>query len=148
MSGSRSLVLGFDDSAGSRAALQAALDLARELGDVLVIVFGYEPPTRVGDEYNAAVSAAREQGERVTRHALSRAEAEGVPAEIALVPLRPLDALLEQALTRDARMIVVGSSGEHPFKGAIVGSTPHRLLHLADRPVLAVPAAAPVSESG
>jgi nucleotide-binding universal stress UspA family protein len=37
-------------------------------------------------------------------------------------------------------MIVVGSYGERPLKGAILGSTPYKLLYLADRPVLVVPA--------
>ena len=52
-----------------------------------------------------------------------------------------MDALLELAAERDARMIVVGSYGDSPLKGAILGAVPHKLLHLADRPVLAVPAA-------
>jgi nucleotide-binding universal stress UspA family protein len=49
-------------------------------------------------------------------------------------------ALVELADRHDARMIVVGSYGERPIKGAILGSTPHKLLHLAGRPVLVVPA--------
>ena len=49
------------------------------------------------------------------------------------------EALLEVAEERDARMIVVGSYGEAPLKGAILGSTPNKLLHIADRPVLVVP---------
>jgi nucleotide-binding universal stress UspA family protein len=40
------------------------------------------------------------------------------------------------ARERDARMIVVGSSGEPPLKSVIIGSTPHKLLHVAERPVL------------
>ena len=38
----------------------------------------------------------------------------------------------------DARFIVVGSYGERPLKGAIVGSTPYKLIHLAERPVIVV----------
>lgn len=136
----RVLIVGFDDSEGARAALRAAIELARDLGDRLVIAFGYEPPGRMGEELGAARDAVRELGERVTRHALARAEAEGVEAELAVVDRRPVDALLELAAAHDARMIVIGSYGDHPLKGAIIGSTPHKLLHLADRPVLAVPA--------
>jgi nucleotide-binding universal stress UspA family protein len=105
-----------------------------------VIAFGYEPPGRLGEEAGAARDAVREMGERVTAHALSRCTAAGVEAELALVRERPVDALLRLAAERDARMIVVGSYGEHPIKGAIIGATPNKLLHLADRPVLAVPA--------
>jgi nucleotide-binding universal stress UspA family protein len=47
---------------------------------------------------------------------------------------------VDLAERHDARMIVVGSYGERPIRGAILGSTPDKLLHLAGRPVLAVPA--------
>jgi nucleotide-binding universal stress UspA family protein len=56
-----------------------------------------------------------------------------------VVPRRPADALLEVAERREATLIVVGSYGESPIKGALLGSTPHRLLHLSTRPVLVVP---------
>ena len=51
----------------------------------------------------------------------------------------PPSALAGLGEQHDARMIVVGSYGESPIKGAILGSTPHKLLHLSDRPVLVVP---------
>ena len=49
------------------------------------------------------------------------------------------EALVEVADERDARMIVVGSYGEPPLKGMILGSTPNKLLHISGRPVLVVP---------
>ncbi len=137
----RDLIVGYDDSAGARAALDVAIELARELGDRLVIAFGYEPPGGMGEEVATARQAVRDLGQRYADHALARAALAGVPAELALVDARPVEALLELGTTRDARMIVVGSYGESPIKGAILGSTPNKLLHLADRPVLAVPAA-------
>ncbi len=136
----RDLIVGYDDSPGARAALDAAIELAGDLGDRLVIAFGYEPPGDIGEELTAARAAVRELGERVAHHALVRATAAGVEAELAVVDARPVDALLELAEARDARMIIVGSYGESPIKGAILGAVPHKLLHLADRPVLAVPA--------
>jgi len=39
-----------------------------------------------------------------------------------------------------ATMIVVGTYSEGPLAAALVGSTPHKLLHLSQRPVLVVPA--------
>ena len=35
-------------------------------------------------------------------------------------------------------MIVVGSHGERPIAGALLGSVPHKLLHLSETPVLVV----------
>jgi nucleotide-binding universal stress UspA family protein len=37
--------------------------------------------------------------------------------------------------------IVLGTWGEGPLRGAILGSTPHKFLHISDRPVVVVPAA-------
>jgi nucleotide-binding universal stress UspA family protein len=71
---------------------------------------------------------------------MARVADAGVEVELALVDARPVEALLALADERDARMIVTGTYGESPIKGAILGSTPHKLLHLADCPVLAVPA--------
>ncbi len=59
-------------------------------------------------------------------------------AEVELVPERPAAALVDVADRRDARFIVVGSWGESALRGAILGSTPHKLLHLSHRPVLVV----------
>ena len=64
----------------------------------------------------------------------------GAECTVELIPLRPDHALLRAADEHDARMIVVGSYGEPPLRGVILGSTPHKLLHTADRPVLVVPA--------
>jgi nucleotide-binding universal stress UspA family protein len=136
------LVLGFDDSAGSRAALHAAIDVAKAMGDRIVVTFGYRAPGPA-DEQNAADAAVREVGERVTRHALAAIEGEGVDHELALLPMSGVDALIQAADEHNARAIVVGTYGESPLKGAILGSTPHKLLHLSKRPVLVVPAQPP-----
>jgi nucleotide-binding universal stress UspA family protein len=50
---------------------------------------------------------------------------------------------VELAAELDARVIVVGTRGESPLRGALLGSTPHKLLQLADRPVLVVPTSEP-----
>ncbi len=57
-----------------------------------------------------------------------------------MVAKKPSEALVEIADELDARAIVVGSYGDPPLKGMILGSTPNKLLHIADRPVLVVPA--------
>ncbi len=52
---------------------------------------------------------------------------------------KPAQALIEAATRHSARRIVVGSWSESPLRGALLGSTPHKLLHLARTPVLCVP---------
>lgn len=134
------IVVGYDGSACGEAALGAALDLAGSLGDKVVVVFGYAPPGIWGGEIAEHEEAIEEFGEEVTSKAKAQAAERGVEVEVALVPKRAAEALIETADERDARMIVVGSFGEAPLKGVILGSTPNKLLHLADRPVLVVPA--------
>jgi nucleotide-binding universal stress UspA family protein len=137
---SRSIVVGYDASPGAHAALDHALGLAAAFGDRLIIGFGVAPPVRLGEESRAHRDALREEAERLTVDALERAQGTDVEVEVALVEDRPSSALVALADNNDARMIVVGSYGERPLKGAILGSTPHKLLHMAERPVLVVPA--------
>jgi nucleotide-binding universal stress UspA family protein len=134
------LVLGFDGSPGAEAALEAALDLAEALGCELVLVFGTHPPGNVGEEAREHRHAIEELARKALGPALERAKTAGVLVHSELRPERPVDALLDVAERLDARMIICGSYGETPLRGAILGSTPHKLLHLADRPVLVVPA--------
>lgn len=135
----RALIVGYDGSDCARAAFDAAIDLALSTGDRIVVAFGYEPPTGYGEGIAAHREVVRRHGERVTAEAMDRAAGVGVEAELALVPARPPEALEGLAEQHDARAIVVGSFGESPLRSALLGSTPHRLLHGAKRPVLVVP---------
>jgi nucleotide-binding universal stress UspA family protein len=136
------IVLGYDESPGARAALATAIDVASRFGERLVVVYGTEPPGSVGEEHRSHEAALQQVGGEAVRHAMEQAAAAGVEAVTELVSARPVDALLEQAEQHDARLIVVGTWGESPIRGAILGSTPHKLLHLSRRPVLCVPVGA------
>ena len=135
------IVVGYDGSACGDAALDRALELAGELGDSVTVVFGYAPPGLWGGEIAEHEEAIEELGEKVMAKARSQAAEKGVEIEAQLVPKRAAEALIEMADRLDARMIVVGSFGDPPLKGMILGSTPNKLLHLSERPVLVVPAA-------
>jgi len=135
------LVVGYDGSDCAAEALHQALGLAKGLGDSVVVAFGYGPGGP-GEEYLTTRDAVRAVGEQVTAEAVERARAEGVEVAVELVEERPTEALLSVAERLNARMIIVGTFGEHPIRGALVGSVPHKLLHLSERPVLVVPAPA------
>jgi nucleotide-binding universal stress UspA family protein len=134
------IVVGYDGSACGDAALASALDLAGEVGDSVTVVFGYAPPGLWGGEIAEHEEAIEELGEKVMAKAKSQAAARGVEIDAQLVAQRAAEALIEVADRRDARMIVVGSFGDPPLKGMILGSTPNKLLHMSERPVLVVPA--------
>jgi nucleotide-binding universal stress UspA family protein len=130
-------VVGYDGTDGSRAALDAAIGLAAELGDGVVVVFAHVT-NRLGGEVRDYDDAVREHGRGVLEEARSIAREAGVEVELVMRELSSAEALIAVADEHDARMIVVGSYGERPLKSALVGSTPTRLLHLSERPVLVV----------
>jgi nucleotide-binding universal stress UspA family protein len=130
-------VLGYDGTDGARAALSVAAALAAELGDGLVAVFAYHV-NRVGGEVHDYEEVLTEHGQGVLEEARSVAREAGVEIELVMRELSAAEALVEVADEHDARLIVVGSYGERPIKSALVGSTPTRLLHLSERPVLVV----------
>ena len=134
------IVIGYDHSDGSRFALRTAVELAEQFSDRLVIAYGYGASPRTGEELRAHNEALEELGREATGEGLANAREAGVDAEVALVADRPAAALLSLAEEHDARFIVVGSYGESPLRSAILGSTPHKLLHLSERPVVVVPA--------
>jgi nucleotide-binding universal stress UspA family protein len=124
----------------NRVALAAATELAKELRANVVVVFGYYV-TPLGGGGGEDVRTALE---RVGSHALQRAvadlDAAGVPVESRLVAHKPAEAIIDVADEVDARLIVVGTAGEHPITGALLGSVVLRLVQRSSRPLLVVPA--------
>jgi nucleotide-binding universal stress UspA family protein len=134
------IVVGYDGSDCGKAALEEALRLAKGLSDNVVIVFGYAPPGLWGGEIVEHEEAIEELGVKLTSEARRQSESSGVETEVEMVAKRPPEALVDVAESRRARMIVVGSYGDPPLRGVILGSTPNKLLHIAKCPVLIVPA--------
>jgi nucleotide-binding universal stress UspA family protein len=132
------IVVGYDGSDRAKAGLGQAVALAKELGDKIVIVFGYAPRGFGGGEVPTHREAVKEHGEKVTKEAAATATAAGVPHEVALVNEKGAEALIDVAGKRAARMIVVGTHGESPLRGAMLGSTTYRLVHTSNTPVLVV----------
>jgi nucleotide-binding universal stress UspA family protein len=135
------VVLGYDGSAGSKAALKVAVQAAHAFEAGLVVIFGYEPSPTSGEE-----SDYRHEIHRIGNEAVDEAVAEAetldssVAVERLVVPMKAVDALLEAAEEREAIVIVVGGSKSGgPIVGAILGSVPYKLLHRSKVPVLVVP---------
>ena len=131
------IVVGYDGTDGAKAAVGEATRLAPQLGAPVIVAFAYGP-TPAGGEVADLAAALRDRGDALTAEALDALRAAGVEARAEVLHGKPGEGLAELADRVDAQMIVVGSYGERPLRGAILGSTPHRLLHLTERPVLVV----------
>jgi nucleotide-binding universal stress UspA family protein len=136
---SAGIVVGYDGSDYAKEAVRVAIEVGKAYGDKVMIVFGYELNPVAGElhDYHAAL---KELANNRLADATELASGEGAEVEAVIVERRPAEALVALADERDARVIVVGTRGESPIRGALLGSTAHKLLHLSDRPVLVVPA--------
>jgi nucleotide-binding universal stress UspA family protein len=131
------LLVGYDGTPGANAAAAEALALASELGAEVIFAFAYWTNPQ-GGEVADLLAALQELGRGHLADAQALADAAGVTARGELAEAAPSVGLVALADQHDARMIVVGSYGEPPLKGALIGSTAHKLLHLSERPVLVV----------
>jgi len=138
----RTIVLGYDASVCADCALEQAIELARLEGARVVVVFAYEIPAAYGGETGDYRRAVRGVAEEAAGKAAARLAEAGVEHAVELVPERPVQGLLGVAERTGASMIVVGTNGERPLKGVVLGSVPHKLLHVSRVPVLVVPPAA------
>jgi nucleotide-binding universal stress UspA family protein len=132
------LVVGFDGSTCACRALDRAADLAHELGSEVVAVFAAAlpgPPSGEMTDYRRAVEA---HGSRVLEQAAAIV-GDRAPLTTSVIDGSIEDVLIEIAAQRNAQMIVVGTHGERPIVGVVLGSTPYRLVHRSPVPVLVVP---------
>jgi len=147
---SHTIVLGYNGSPCSTAALDEAVALAHGLGrSEVVIVYCHEPPPGLACELDPACAAAKElrdyergveeDVQPMLHAAAERVRAGGVQTEVLVVWDDPARALETVAHERGSHVIVVGSRGEGPIAGALGRHTPYELLHHADVPVLVVP---------
>ena len=144
------IILGYDGTACSSAALDEAIELGRGArGAKVVLVYCHEPPPGLScalDPGCAAAKELRDYERRITteiqpvlEHAADRVRAAGIDAEVQLVWDDPARALQSVAHERGSHVIVVGSHGEGPIAGALGRHPPFELLHHSDVPVLVVP---------
>ena len=134
-----SVVLGYDESPGAVHALRVAIDVSARFGEPLVLVYGAAVPGGMGEEYKTHRDAIQQAGRVALEHAVMAADEAGVRTTVEIIDQKPAQALIDAASRHEARLIVVGTWGESPMRGALLGSTPHKLLHLSRLPVLCVP---------
>jgi nucleotide-binding universal stress UspA family protein len=134
------IVVGYDGSEGAKAALAEALSLARQLSGKVFVAYAYGGPKTYAGAPLTPRRQLKELGEHFTTEALKLASGSGVAIESVLVEESASDGLLNTARQHRADMIVVGTHGGSPIRGALLGSTTYKLVHNTTKPVLVVPA--------
>jgi len=133
------VLVALDHSDVAQRALAAARDLALlskgevwvlHLREREVIAQMGDVPSESAAEAGSPVSAAVEELTKagVTAHGEVRNTTYGHAAR----------EILADAKEHDVGVIVMGTRGRSELAGLVVGSTAHKVIHLADRPVLVV----------
>lgn len=139
-------LVGIDGSPGGERALAAAAELARDSKAKLLIayVIAWSPYTFSTPEENAERHRRREEELSVARSKLldplvKRWTEKGLEVEALASHGHPARTLASLAEQHDAKIIVIGRSGDTPLKTRFFGGTAAALTQSATCPVLVVP---------
>jgi nucleotide-binding universal stress UspA family protein len=133
------LLVAVDHSEVSPRVVAAAKDLALlSKGKVWVLhLLEKEIYAQLGD----VPSESDQEADQAVRDGVDALRQAGVEAEGEVRPTtfgHAAREILADAKEHDADVIVMGSRGRSDLAGSILGSTAHKVIHLADRPVLVI----------
>jgi nucleotide-binding universal stress UspA family protein len=138
---SRRIVVGYDGSPASRAALAQAAERAGDDGKVYVVHAFDQPQDWIGTpDYQRLLDTVLDRAQARVKSLEEEAGADllGVDWEAEVIGDRPARAIAAVATAREADEIVVGTRGFGRAR-ALLGSVAHELIHLADCPVTVIP---------
>lgn len=107
------ILCALDGSPCAERGLERALELARETGAELLLVYvaDLHAAMRLGTHYGEAVSELRREGEEILGRAQEKALAQGVEARTLLLIGRAAPMIMEAAREEKADLLVLGSTG-------------------------------------
>ena len=135
----KTIVLALDGSDGSRRAIPLAMELAKRDNAKLVIAHVEEDIIGKG---GGPIHATEDEIQAEVRRQAEELSAQGIETSVEMRSVilgGPAHAIEEIAAEAGADLIVAGTRGHSPVAGLLLGSVTQRLLHIARRPVLAVP---------
>jgi nucleotide-binding universal stress UspA family protein len=137
----KTIVVGTDGSTEAGSALAAAANLAEQDNARLIVIHVQEFVGGKGGRYPLHV----DEDEILTglRASVSELAGRGIAAELDVqqIPFGgPAHVIADAAAKADADLIIVGNKGRNPVSEIVLGNVPIRLLHIAHRPVMVIPA--------
>ncbi len=142
------ILVAVDFSACSRAALDAAVRLAKDMAAEIVLVHAFSAPARFPMGTDPAhpdpiteVRMELNQDEAVELSTTWAAEVRrhGIDVETVAREGKAADVILEEAKRHKAAFIIIGTHGRTGFRHLAFGSVAEAVVRRADRPVLTVP---------
>ncbi|WP_113701691.1 universal stress protein [Nonomuraea lactucae] len=134
------IVVGYDGSEHSRAAMEYAIEQARARDAQLYVAYAYQMPlfSPYAAAYGSLLQEAYEQEVRVARERVVPWRERNPDVRIVdeQVCEHPVSALMKASGSAD--LVVVGSRGRGGFASAVLGSVSHGVLHHVTCPVAVV----------
>ena len=135
------IVVGYDGSPASRAAIARAAHRAGESGQIYVVHAYTVPRDWIGvPDYQRLLDVQLDRARDLMSglEEQSGADLSGTHWETEILSTPPAKAIADVADARDADEIIVGTRG-HGRARALLGSVAHELIHLATCPVTVIP---------
>ena len=133
------IVIGYEGSEGAKAALDEAVRIAGLVGGTVYVTYAFGGPRTYSGAPLTPRHVLKDLGDGLLKEARDRTSGSTVRLETVLVDDNAVDGLLSVAEQHGAELIVVGTHGESPIRGVLLGSTAYKLVHSTTRPVLVVP---------
>jgi nucleotide-binding universal stress UspA family protein len=133
------LLVCVDGSRASLEAARAAIDLAKRWESQLRVVYVVETAEVDGAPEAELIERLRESGRANLARIAETAGGLGVTVMPGLLEGVPFDAILADARSWKADLIIMGRTGRTGPGRALLGSEAERVLEFTDRPVLIVP---------
>ena len=138
---SRCIVVGYDGSLASRAAVARAAQSAGEDGRIYIVHAYSLPADYLGiPNYQLLLDSALERAQELVGgiEDESGADLAGVTWETEVIGDSPARAITAVAKARNADEIIVGTRGFGRAR-ALLGSVAHQVIHLAECPITVIP---------
>jgi nucleotide-binding universal stress UspA family protein len=141
MSCYRNILIAHDGSVDAEAALEHAIELARDQRACLKLLTVVPPPHQAGNASIPVLPVEEADSREYFSGALRRA-ADTVPADIGLrtqlLSGNPADTILRAVREDGHDLVVMGSHGHGRLHRALLGSVSYRVLHDSPVPVLLI----------
>jgi nucleotide-binding universal stress UspA family protein len=136
-----------DFSDDAQVALDSARDLAKRFGAKIVIIHAYHVDLPIVSSMAGGYALPTDFYERLHAQAVTRVDelakqlaAEGIDAKGIAVADAAANAIIDQAESLPADLIVMGTRGNTGIKHVVLGSVAERVVRTATCPVLTVKA--------
>ena len=140
----QNIIVPFDGSDNAQKALKVAIEMAEKYKESIILINVQSEFNTLNTQRFFNDSDIRDYQQSLYEEAIAPGlrilEEAKIEFDAKLLIGIPKNEICKEAAVQHARYIVIGSRGYSAFVGSVLGSVSQGVLHLADCPVMVVPA--------